>query len=55
MNLMRRFLFLALGLGMLLPAAANAESYWLIMSAGDARAASKGSSKRFIYLPSMHI
>ena len=28
---MRRFLFLALGLGMMLPTAANAESYWLIL------------------------
>ena len=34
--IMCRLLFLAIGLGMLLPTASNAESYWLIMSAGDA-------------------
>ena len=28
---MRRFLFLVLGLGMVLPTAANAESYWLVI------------------------
>ena len=37
---MRRFLFLALGMGMLLPTAANAESYWLVMSAASSTSAS---------------
>ena len=30
--LMRRFLFLALGMGLLLPTAVNANSYWLIIN-----------------------
>ena len=30
--LMRRFLFLALGMGLLLPTAANAESVWLLIT-----------------------
>ena len=33
---MKRLLLLALTAGLLTPIAANAESYWLIMSAGDA-------------------
>ena len=31
---MRRFLLLALGMGFLLPTAVNAESYWLVLTAG---------------------